>query len=104
MKALWANDAQEMVQKPGDGIVTPGISLGYMPPQLVKVSTWHKDKQSLTQTSWQKLEMTRVTMLCLGEVNRVQSSNPSRMKHISILDVKTNGALKVKRCTLVITN
>ena len=40
----------------------------------------------------------------LGEVNEVQSSIPSRMKHISTLDVMTGGSLKVKRHTLVITN
>jgi len=40
----------------------------------------------------------------LGEVNRVQCSIPSRMKCISSLDVKTEGSLKVRRRTLVITN
>ena len=40
----------------------------------------------------------------LGEVIKVQSFVPSRMKHISTLDVMIDGSLKVKRCTLVITN
>ena len=40
----------------------------------------------------------------LGEVNEVQSSVPSSMKRISTLDVKTNGSLKVRRHTLVITS
>jgi len=39
----------------------------------------------------------------LGEVNKVQSSIPSCMKCVSILDVKTNNSLKVKRHTVVIT-
>jgi len=40
----------------------------------------------------------------LAEVNEAQSSVSSRMKRISALDIKTDGSLKVKRCTLVITN
>jgi len=40
----------------------------------------------------------------LGEMNEIKSSIPSRMKRISTLDVKIDGSLKVKRCTLVITN
>jgi len=32
------NDAQKMVQKQGDEIVTLRIGHGYMPPQLVKIS------------------------------------------------------------------
>jgi len=40
----------------------------------------------------------------LGEVNEIQSLVLSRMKHIFTLDAKTDGSLKVKRCTLVITN
>jgi len=40
---------------------------------------------------------------CLGEINQVQSSIPSCMKHVFTLDVKTNGSIKVKRCTLVLT-
>jgi len=40
----------------------------------------------------------------LGEVNKVQSSVPSRMKSVSTLHVKNDGSLKVKRHTLVITS
>jgi len=40
----------------------------------------------------------------LGEENDVQSSIPSHMKYIYTLDVKIDGSMKVKRCTLVITN
>jgi len=40
----------------------------------------------------------------LGEVNEVQSSVSSRMKHVSTLDVITDGSLKVKKRTLVITS
>ena len=40
----------------------------------------------------------------LGEVNEVQSSVSSHMKRISTLDVKTNGSLKVKRCTLLVSS
>jgi len=40
----------------------------------------------------------------LGELNEVQSFVPSHMKCIFTLDVKTNGTLKVKRRTLVITS
>ena len=40
----------------------------------------------------------------LGKLNEVQSSIPSRKQHISTLDVKTDGSLKVKRRTLVITS
>ena len=40
----------------------------------------------------------------LGEVNELQSSIPSRMERISALDIKTDGPLKVKRCTPVITS
>jgi len=40
----------------------------------------------------------------LGEVKEVQNYMPSCMKHISTLDVKTDGSLKVKRHTLVITS
>ena len=40
----------------------------------------------------------------LDEVNEVQSSVPSCVKCISTLDVKTDGSIKVKRRTLVITN
>jgi len=40
----------------------------------------------------------------LGEVNEVQSFVPSSMKCVSTLDAKTNGSLKVKSCTLVITS
>ena len=40
----------------------------------------------------------------LGEVNEVQSFVPSCMKCVFAFDVKTNGSLKVKRRTLVITS
>jgi len=40
----------------------------------------------------------------LDEVNKVKSSIPSCMKSASTLDVKTDGSLKVKRYTLVITS
>ena len=40
----------------------------------------------------------------LGEVNEVQNSVPSYMKRIFASDIKTDGSLKVKRHTLVITN
>ena len=40
----------------------------------------------------------------LGETNEVQSFVSSHMKHISTLDVKIDGSLKVKRRTLVITS
>ena len=40
----------------------------------------------------------------LGEANEVQSLIPSRMKRVSMLDVKIDGSLKVKRRTVVITN
>jgi len=39
----------------------------------------------------------------LGVINEVQSSTPSRMKHFSSLDVKTDGSLRVKRRTVVFT-
>ena len=38
-----------MVQKQGDGVMTPTIGLGYIPSQPVKISRWYKDKQSFTQ-------------------------------------------------------
>jgi len=41
---------------------------------------------------------------CLGETNEVQSFVPSCVKCIFILDIKTDGSLKVNRCTLVITS
>jgi len=40
----------------------------------------------------------------LGEAREVQSLIPSCMKRVSMLDVKIDGSLKVKRRTLVITN
>ena len=40
----------------------------------------------------------------LGETNEFQSFIPSRMKHVLTLDVKIDGFLKVRRCTLVITS
>jgi len=40
----------------------------------------------------------------LGESNKVQRFIPSHMKRVSTLDVKIDGSLKVKRCTLVITS
>uniref|UniRef100_A0A7C9DQF5 Uncharacterized protein n=1 Tax=Opuntia streptacantha TaxID=393608 RepID=A0A7C9DQF5_OPUST len=40
----------------------------------------------------------------LGEINEVQSSVPSRMKQIAAFDIKTDGSLKIKRCTMVITS
>jgi len=40
----------------------------------------------------------------LGEPNQVQSFIPSHTKCISTLDVKIDGSLKVKICTLVITS
>jgi len=40
----------------------------------------------------------------LGKLNEVQSSVPSSRKRVSTLGVKTDGSLKVKICTLVITN
>ena len=40
----------------------------------------------------------------LSKINEVQSSIPSCMKHVSTLDVKTDGSLKVKRRTLVLTS
>jgi len=39
----------------------------------------------------------------LGKTNEVQSSIPSRMKHVSTLDVKVDDSLKVKRRILIIT-
>jgi len=40
----------------------------------------------------------------LGEMNEAQSPIPSCMKRVSTLDVKTDGSLKVKRNSLVITS
>jgi len=40
----------------------------------------------------------------LGEVNEIEISFPSCMKHIFPLDIKIDGCLKVKRHTLVVTN
>jgi len=40
----------------------------------------------------------------LGEVIKLESSIPSRMKRIFTLNVKIDGPLKVKGCTLVIIN
>jgi len=40
----------------------------------------------------------------LGEVNEAQSSVPSRIKRVLTLDVETDGSLKAKRCTMVITS
>ena len=40
----------------------------------------------------------------MDETNVVQCFIPSRVKRVSTLDVKTNGSLKVKRHTLVITS
>jgi len=39
---------------------------------------------------------------CLGETNEFQSSIPSCMKPVYILNIKSDGSLKVKRHTLVI--
>ena len=40
----------------------------------------------------------------LGETNEVLSFIPSRKKHVSTLDVRTDGPLKVKRRTLIVTS
>jgi len=40
----------------------------------------------------------------MGETNEVQSFVPSHMKHVSILDAKIDGFLKVKTHTLIITS
>jgi len=40
----------------------------------------------------------------LGEVNEVQSSISSCIKCIAALDIKNDGSLKVKRCSLLITS
>ena len=39
----------------------------------------------------------------LGKINEVQSIAPSRMKHLSTLDISIDGLLGVKRCTVVFT-
>ena len=39
----------------------------------------------------------------LGKINEVQSVVPSRTKHLSTLDVSTDGSLRVKRPTVVFT-
>ncbi|KAM1365486.1 hypothetical protein ACFX2F_043904 [Malus domestica] len=39
----------------------------------------------------------------LAEKGDIRSSNPSRMKHQAILEVDTNGSLKVRRCTIIHT-
>ena len=43
------------------------------------------------------------TFVHLGEINEVQSTIPSRMKHLLTLDVKTEGSLRVKRRKVVFT-
>ena len=40
---------------------------------------------------------------CLGVINEVHSSIPSHMRSFSSLDIKTDGSLRVKRCTVVFT-
>jgi len=83
-KPCGPNDAQKMVQKHGDGIVTPSISRGYMPPQPVKISRWCEDKGHLCNTSWQKkLEMARVTTLHPAQTHRC--STCSHRHHNNIL-------------------
>jgi len=39
----------------------------------------------------------------LGKTNEVHSAIPSRMKHLSTLDVSIDGSLIVKRCIVVFT-
>lgn len=39
----------------------------------------------------------------LGKTNEVQSSIPSRLKHVATLDVKVDDSLKVKRHVIILT-
>jgi len=41
------NNTHKMIQKQGGGVVTPRISLGYVPCQLVEISGRRKEEQSL---------------------------------------------------------
>jgi len=71
---------------------------GKQPKPSIFTKTW--DKYSSSSIPQDKNSI----FSHLGEVNEIRSSVLSHMKCVSTLDVKTNGTLKVKRCTLVVTS
>ena len=48
-KPYGANDTQKMIRRQGGGLLTPRLGLSDEPSRAVKISRWHKDKQSLIQ-------------------------------------------------------
>jgi len=60
--------------------------------------------QTIEKPSDSSLQQEKISAFsCLGVINEVQSSIPSRMKRFSTLDVKMDGSLRVKMRTVVLT-
>jgi len=82
----------------------PSMSRRLKGGKRVKLSVFTRIKTGAKSLSSSPAQDGNSVFSHLGEVNDVQNSIPSSTKCISTLDVKTDDSLKVKRCTLVITN